>query len=122
MNKAFTIRYESPDPIDYIRIRKSAGWGEISLSQSQKSLEHSCHVVCVYDAHTLVGMGRIVGDGVLYFYLSDVVVDPMVKGQGIGQLIMEELVAYLNKNALPFSTIAVLAAPNKEGFCHTHPR
>ena len=38
------------------------------------SLTHSCFAVCAYDGSDLVGMGRVVGDFGLCFYIQDVIV------------------------------------------------
>ncbi|OJJ15375.1 hypothetical protein BKI52_38830 [marine bacterium AO1-C] len=116
MNAALDIRLEKPHYLDYIRIRKEVGFGEVSPEQSQQSLDNSLFFVCVYQAEKLVGFGRVVGDGVLFFYISDVVVSPQAKGQGVGSMLMNEIISYLKKSATRLSTIALLTAPGKEGF------
>lgn len=44
-------------------------------------------------------MGRIVGDGALNFDIVDVAVDPLHQGKGLGRVIMETLVAWLDSHA-----------------------
>jgi GNAT superfamily N-acetyltransferase len=44
-------------------------------------------------------MGRIVGDGAMNFDIVDVAVDPAHQGKGLGRLVMEKLVAWLDANA-----------------------
>ncbi|HAS39241.1 MAG TPA: GNAT family N-acetyltransferase [Microscillaceae bacterium] len=116
MKEEFDIRLEKPHHLDYIQIRKEVGFGEVSPEQSQQSLDNSLFFVCIYHSEKLMGFGRVVGDGVLFFYISDVMVSPQAKGQGIGSMIMNEIMAYLKKTANRWSTIALLAAPNKENF------
>ena len=116
MNAEFTLKLEKPTPQAYIYLRKVSGFGEISLKQSEDSLSNSLFCACMYHSDTLIGLGRIVGDGVLFFYVSDVLISPKMEGHGIGSLIMKELLAYLEKTSNKLSTIGLLAAPNQEGF------
>ena len=120
MKEEFTLTLDKPHPMAYIQIRKEVGFGEVTLQQSQDSLSNSLFCVSLYQAEKLVGFGRIVGDGVLYFYVSDVLVSPEMKGKGLGNKIMEELLSYLKRSATPLSTIALLSAPNREGFYQKH--
>lgn len=116
MNANFTIDLKMPKPADYIKIRKACGFGEVSLKQSRIGLTHSLFHISIYSSEKLIGFGRIVGDGILTFYIADVLVSPEFFGRGIGRLIMAQLLAYLEKAASPLATIAILTAPNKEGF------
>lgn len=50
----------------------------------------------------------------MYFYLHAVVVDPSYQNQGIGNLVMQEIEQFLEKNARSGATIALLAACGKE--------
>lgn len=84
----------------------------------QKSLEHSVFQVCVYADKALVGFGRIVGDGAMYFYLQDIVVAPSYQNQGVGKLIMGALEAFIKDAARSGATVALLAAFGKENFYH----
>ena len=116
MESEFTLKLEKPAPQEYLHLRALSGFGEITLEQSKDSLNNSLFCVSIYHMDKLVGLGRIVGDGVLFFYISDVLASPHMKGYGIGSLIMKELLAYLEKTANRLSTIALLAAPNQEDF------
>ncbi|MFD2586002.1 GNAT family N-acetyltransferase [Croceitalea marina] len=105
-----------PTPSEYVRLRKYAGWGNINEKTAKKSLKHSVFSISILDNGELVGFGRIVGDGVLFFYVSDVIVHPTAMGKGYGNIIMDGIRTYLKENALPQSSIGLLAAPNKEEF------
>jgi len=61
-------------------------------------------------------MGRIVGDGAMYFYIQDVVVDPDYQNLGIGSALMKNIENYLFIEAKKGSTIGLLAAKGKEDF------
>ena len=63
-----------------------------------------------------VGCGRIVGDGGLYFYLQDVIVLPEHQGRGLGAMIMEAAIAYLDRTCRPGAFVGLMAAADVEGF------
>lgn len=112
----FDVRHEAPTLESFIALRSSAGWGEISREQAQLSLQNSLAFAGVYHRDELVAMGRVVGDGALFFYLQDIIVRPDYQGQGCGRAVMQVLEAYLQRAAKPGATIALLAAKGKESF------
>lgn len=116
MESEFILRLENPPPEGYIQLRAQSGFGKITLEQSTNSLDNSLFCVSIYQMDKLVGLGRIVGDGVLFFYISDVLVSPDMKGHGIGKALMKEILAYLEKTVNELSTVALLAAPHRESF------
>ncbi|CAM2904094.1 N-acetyltransferase [Vibrio diazotrophicus] len=61
-------------------------------------------------------MARIVGDGVMYFYIQDVVVSPNHRQKGLGSILMQEIERYLEQNAPSNATVGLLAATGKESF------
>jgi ribosomal protein S18 acetylase RimI-like enzyme len=70
----------------------------------------------VYRDQELVGYGRIVGDGSVYFYIQDIIVLPEHRGQGLGHGIMSRVMAYLAEHAYPDSFIGLMAAQGAAGF------
>jgi GNAT superfamily N-acetyltransferase len=55
-----------------------------------------------------------VGDGVLYFYISDVIVRPELRGRGYGVLLMEAVLGYLRRVAHPGAMIVVVPLKGRE--------
>ena len=66
------------------------------------------------------------GDGALNFEIVDVAVEPAFQGQGLGQLIMENIMAYLDRSAPATAYITLMAdVPalyEKFGFKLSRPR
>ncbi len=58
-------------------------------------------------------MGRVVGDGAVYFYIQDIVVHPEHQGKGIGENIMSALMTYLQENAPDKAFIGLFASKGK---------
>ncbi|MCP4371059.1 MAG: GNAT family N-acetyltransferase [Deltaproteobacteria bacterium] len=88
-------KYAHPDAKQYIELFDSTGWNAIykaNLSELSKALENSWLVVTAYDAGELVGIGRIVSDGVLYAMIYDLIVMPSHQGRGIGTTILGKLI------------------------------
>ncbi|WP_444931907.1 GNAT family N-acetyltransferase [Microbulbifer sp. SSSA002] len=56
-----------------------------------------------------IAMGRVVGDGALNFEIVDVAVDPKFQGIGLGHQVMEHIMAYLDREALPSAYITLMA-------------
>jgi GNAT superfamily N-acetyltransferase len=72
--------------------------------------------ISVYDDAKAVGCGRVIGDGLLYFYIQDIIVNPEYHKKGIGTMIMNEIEKYLKKNALNNSFVGLMAAKGVRGF------
>ena len=51
-------------------------------------LPNSLYAVQVFDGANVVGMGRVIGDGGLFFQVVDIAVLPAYQGQGLGKQIM----------------------------------
>ncbi len=84
---------------DYINIRKFT-LGPREKSSVEKGLVNSWFGVhLVNEKGESIGMGRIIGDGGLTFTVTDIAVLPQYQGQGLGKVIMRELMEYYNENA-----------------------
>jgi len=112
----FTLALASPSVDDFLQLRQKVGWGELEADLAQKSLNNSLFHVTIYHDQQLIGMGRVVGDGAMYFYIQDVVVDPDFHHQGLGTELMDTIEGYLRYTADKGSTIGLLAAQGKESF------
>jgi GNAT superfamily N-acetyltransferase len=63
-------------------------------------------------------MARMIGDLGLNYYIKDVVVHPDYQKQGIGRLLMDELMGFVQSNGVSGTTITVelCAMPDKMPF------
>jgi len=110
---------ENVSPIeDFIALREIVGWGTSPYRQIEIGLKNSWYIMSVEYEGRVIGMGRIVGDGVTICYIQDVIVLPAYQGKGIGTAIMEHLIAHIKKTGLESTNIIVglFAAKDKEGF------
>ncbi len=111
---------------DFIRLREITGLSPRPADAVARGLAASLYGVRIDDEGKTVGMGRIIGDGALNFDIVDVAVDPAYQGQGLGRLIMNALMAWLQANAPRDSYITLMGdVPElyeKYGFRLTRPR
>jgi ribosomal protein S18 acetylase RimI-like enzyme len=68
----------------------------------RESLEGSLFGVVALDGDQVIGMGRLVGDGAMYFYIQDVTVHPDYQRRGIGQQILDALLEHTRQYAPAF--------------------
>jgi GNAT superfamily N-acetyltransferase len=101
---------------EYQLLRHTTNWFQIEDSVVEKSLNNDLFSVTIYDDKKLIGMGRVVGDGAIYFYVQDIIVIPEYQGRGIGKLIMNTIEAYLSESAYNNSFVGLMAARGVAGF------
>lgn len=105
-----------PTAEEFVELRSACGWGAVEPTIAERALAAGMVNAVARDGDRLAGFGRVVGDGVLYFYLQDVIVHPDYRGQGVGRLIVETLLADVLRRAPVGATIGLMAAAGKEGF------
>ncbi len=112
------IRHRMPTAEEYKTLCRAVGWeGAINFDAAEESLAHSVYgVVAEESSGSAVGMGRIVGDGAIYFYIQDVLVVPEYQKRGIGTALLEALMGWLEEGAPAQAFIGLFAAPGTEAF------
>ena len=94
---------------DFLRLREVSGLTPRSYDAAKRGLPNSLFgVQVIADDHT-VGMGRVVGDGALNFEIVDIAVEPDYQGKGIGRLIMQSIMDYLEREAPKGAYITLMA-------------
>lgn len=88
------IIYKYDKKIDEIKVKrlyKDAGWISYTndLANLNKAIELSLMVITAWDGDELVGLIRVVGDGLSIIYIQDVLVLETYKRAGIGSRLMK---------------------------------
>lgn len=102
---------------DYCRLRESVEWLNFAREQTEKALNNSLYTVAAEKDKQVVGMGRLIGDG-MYYTIVDIVVQPAYQKMGIGSKIVDMLLKYVNKET-PVggrSSVQLVAEKGKEAF------
>lgn len=117
MSTEYIVIHRVPTYDEYTRLCTAVGWKEfMNFDVADKSLDQSIFGVVVEQNGKAVGMGRIVGDGQIYYYIQDVAVHPVHQGQGVERQIMESLVSYIRENAPEKAFVGLFASQGKEAF------
>ena len=109
-----------PTAREYIDLRAKMGWGAIDEEIAVKTLQAAAFTVCLRRNGRLIGIARVMGDDVMYFFLADLIIDPEFGGGGHGDRLMREVTAYFDRSAKPGATITLIAMSGRESFYQRH--
>jgi predicted N-acetyltransferase YhbS len=110
------ISEDRPTAAEYIELRAKAGWGRIDEDIAIKTIRTAAFTVCLRHDDCLVGLARVMGDGVLYFFLADLIVDPEFRGERLGERLMQAVTSYFDASAKPGASITLVPLRGGEAF------
>lgn len=117
MSKKYITLKRMPIIEEYRNLCNAVGWEEfMNFEVVEESLNQSLFGVVIQCKDEIVGMGRVVGDGKIYFYIQDIAVMPEHQNKGVGNIIMEAISEFLKENAPEKSFVGLFAAKEKEPF------
>ena len=105
-----------PTVAEYQRLRRAVGWSEMTEEGLAVGLPRALFSVVLELDGEAIGCGRVVGDGGLYFYVQDVIVLTEHRGRGLGRLIMDAVMGYLEETAKPGAFVGLMAAKDVAPF------
>jgi len=105
-----------PVAAEYIELRARAGWGSIDEETAIKTLQAAAFTISLRDQKRLIGLARVMGDGVLYLFLADLIVDPGFRGEGFGDRLMKLVTNYFDRCAAPGASITLIPLKGGESF------
>lgn len=105
----FTLTDKVPAQEDYLRLRIAAGLSPKAEEGAALGLPNSWCAVTVMQDGRAVGMGRVIGDGGLFFQIVDIAVLPACQGRGLGKAIMGRLMERLRAEAPPRAYVSLIA-------------
>ncbi|WP_231584124.1 GNAT family N-acetyltransferase [Domibacillus indicus] len=113
-NANYKIQERIPSVSEHRFLWGSVGWGNINTEVSRGSLNNSLYWVVATVNDEPVGMGRIVGDDIMFFYIQDVAALPAYQNLGLGKEILKYLLAYIKKRNGTFG--GLFASEGKDAF------
>ena len=117
MTRHYHIEERVPTLAEYRKLCEAVGWGDyINFDAVPSALRHSLYSVVTVAHAEVVGMGRVVGDHGIFYYIQDVVVLPTYQGQGLGHALLEQLVRYVREHAPEKAFLGLFAADGTEAF------
>ena len=98
-----SIRYTSEHPTDFnglLSLYESLGWNSLKLTvnELERMCKQSWYAIYVFDDKRLVGMGRVISDGVITGIICGVGVLPKYQSSGIGKGIVKRLIQHCEQN------------------------
>ncbi|AIG74584.1 MULTISPECIES: GNAT family N-acetyltransferase [Amycolatopsis] len=128
MDDSYRLEAGSPSVDDYLRLRREAGLSEPPREQAERGVRGAWTSVRVVHRPTgeTVGMGRVISDGGWYFHIVDMAVLPAHQRRGIGDAVLEALLAAID-TAAPGAYVNLLGDPpgwrlyKRHGFVETAP-
>jgi GNAT superfamily N-acetyltransferase len=100
----------------YNRVRVASGLSRRDPWAAKIGLANTVFGVCVEAEGRVVGIGRIIGDGGLFFQVVDVAVLPDHQKKGLGAKIMDALVSWLRENSPSGAYVQLIAEEGTTGF------
>lgn len=96
----------------------AVGWGSYDEKVSEKALANTIYSVSVYDDDKIIGFGRLIGDGICFLYIHDVMVILEYQNRKIGSQIMHKILEKINQIKLenPYVRVYLGASKGKEKF------
>lgn len=110
------IEYRSPTFSEYKQLRGLVGWWETDENAANMALKNSLFSVVAVEHDTVIGFGRVIGDGGLYFYIQDLIIHPDYQAKGLGKSLMKELMGYIMSSAKSGAFVGLMAAKGLEKY------
>ena len=94
---------DSITPEEYMKLREAVGWGLFPLEEAQAGLSNS-YIWCLRDNEASgrsIGIGRVIWDHGYVMYIADIIVIPEYQGNGLGRVIMEQVMDFIHEQLKP---------------------
>ena len=103
---------------EIVELYKAGGWWKECYDKSKLDglIKGSFVFMIVVEkkSNKVIGMGRLLSDGVSDAYIQDLVVLPEYRGQGVGKRLVKKLVEYCHSKGIHW--IGLIAEPDQDGF------
>ena len=112
------VKYNDLTAEQFIELWETV-WGDgPSIEQTRLAMQHTLFRVSIWVDDQIIAMARMNGDMGLNYYIKDVVVRPEYQYKGIGRILINELLKFINDNGVKGTEIFVelCAAPDKIPF------
>ena len=94
---------DSITPEEYMKLREAVGWGLFPLEEAEAGLSNS-YIWCLRDNDASgrpIGIGRVIWDHGYVMYIADIIVIPEYQGNGLGRVIMEQVMNFIKEQLKP---------------------
>lgn len=112
------VKYNELTAKQFIELWETVWGNGPSVEQTELAMKNTLFRISIWDDERIVAMARMIGDMGLDYYIKDVVVRPEYQHKGIGRMMINELMKYINRNGIKGTGIFVelCAVPDKIPF------
>lgn len=112
------VKYNDLTAEQFIELWETVWGAGPSIEQTRLAMQHTLFRVSIWEDDQIIAMARMNGDMGLNYYIKDVVVRPEYQHKGIGRMLINELLKFINDNGVKGTEIFVelCAAPDKIPF------
>ncbi|MBZ8142142.1 GNAT family N-acetyltransferase [Rubrivivax gelatinosus] len=110
----------TPPAAAFKTLYDSTGWGPRERGEAfyAQALAGSWCCCAVWDGERLVGFGRVISDGRLHAFVTEMIVAPAWQQRGVGRTVLQALLARCH--AAGITDIQLFCAEGKAGFYERH--
>jgi len=109
------LSLDAPSAVDFKALYDETGWADVPLSRFESALAGSWIVCTARDGEgRLIGMGRLISDGALHAFVTEMLVTDRARGNGVGARILETLIDAAKERGV--QDIQLFAARDRAGF------
>lgn len=109
------ITLTAPSAEEFKALYDETGWGDFPLEKFETALSGTWIVCTARDAEgAVIGMGRLIGDGALHAFVTEMLVTRRVRGSGVGARILDMLVTAAREHGV--DDVQLFAARDRAGF------
>ena len=99
------IQYTLEPPEDFLQLQTlydSLGWNSLKLTvhELERMCNQSWYAIYAFDEKKLVGMGRVISDGVVTGIICGVGVLPNYQSKGIGKEMLNRIIQHCEQNGV----------------------
>jgi GNAT superfamily N-acetyltransferase len=109
-----------PTMEEYLHLIAAVGWRPRERRAVELALGNSLYAVCAETGDHTVGCGRVIGDGGLHLYLTDVVADPAYQRCGVGSRIVAALTRFVDTFPYRNTVVGIIPTPGLQRFYERH--
>ncbi|MFR9778316.1 GNAT family N-acetyltransferase [Micromonospora sp. MS34] len=100
-----------PTVEEFVAVTTAVGWTDAyDPAAIPASLAASLHAVVAVEGDRVIGLGRLIGDGAIYYYLQDLAVLPERQRRGVGAAILARLEEWIAGRASSRTFVGLFAA------------
>ena len=110
------LTWDAPDAASFKRLYDTTGWGPVERGTEfyADALRGSWATIAAHDGGQLVAFARVISDGRLHAFITEMIVDPAYQRQRLGERLLQKLVARCHEAGV--TDIQLFCAAGKSGF------